>query len=399
MANQEFIRDREHINAGTLGHVDHGKTTFTAASTKVSSKAGFGTKSTDFDQIDKAPEEKQRGITINTAHVEIITEKRHYAFIDCPGHADYIKNMITGAAQMDAAVLIVAATDGVMPQTREHLLLAKKSGVDKVVVFVNKIDLIENDPGFEETKEIIEMEIRENLEKYGYDGENTPIVFGSAFKALNGDAKEEQNILKVFELLDTYIPVPERDLTKPFLMSVEDTMSITGRGTVVTGKIERGTVKIGEEIEIVGFKPSLKAVVTGIEMFKKTLKEAIPGDNAGILLRGIERKQVQRGQVLAKPGSITPHSEFESEIYILSKDEGGRHTPFASNYRPQFYFRTTDVTGVITLPEGIELVMPGDNLPLKVTLISSVAIEVNTKFSIREGGRTVGEGTVTKILK
>lgn len=399
MAKQEFKRDKDHINAGTLGHVDHGKTTFTAAATRVLSKAGSGTKFVGYDSIDSAPEEKQRGITINTAHVEIETATRHYAFIDCPGHADYIKNMITGAAQMDGAVLIVAATDGVMPQTREHLLLAKKSGVNHVVVFVNKIDLIENDPGFEETKEIIEMEIRENLEKYGYDSENTPIVFGSAFKALNGDEKEEANILKLFDLLDKYIPVPERDLAKPFLMSVEDTMSITGRGTVVTGKIERGTIKINDEVEIVGFKPSIKAVVTGIEMFKKTLTEAIPGDNAGILLRGIERKQVQRGQVLSKPNSITPHSEFESEIYILTKDEGGRHTPFASNYRPQFYFRTTDVTGVLTLPEGIELVMPGDNLSLKVTLISSVAIEVNTKFSIREGGRTVGEGTVTKILK
>lgn len=396
MAKQEFKRDKDHINAGTLGHVDHGKTTFTAAATKALSK--HGTKFIGYNSIDSAPEEKQRGITINTAHVEIETANRHYAFIDCPGHADYIKNMITGAAQMDGAVLIVAATDGVMPQTREHLLLAGKSGVSNVVVFVNKIDLIENDPGFEETKEIIEMEIRENLEKYGFDGEKTPIVFGSAFKALNGDEKEEKNILNLFDLLDEYIPVPERDLTKPFLMSVEDTMSITGRGTVVTGKIERGTIKVGEEIEIVGFKPSIKAVVTGIEMFKKTLTQALPGDNAGILLRGIDRKQVQRGQVLAKPSSITPHSEFESEIYILSKDDGGRHTPFASNYRPQFYFRTTDVTGIITLPEGIELVMPGDNLPLKVTLISPVAIEINTKFSIREGGRTVGEGTVTKII-
>ena len=397
MAKQEFKRDKDHINAGTLGHVDHGKTTFTAAATRALSK--YGTQVVDFGSIDSAPEERQRGITINTAHVEIETAKRHYAFIDCPGHADYIKNMITGAAQMDGAILIVAATDGVMPQTREHLLLAKKSGVDHVVVFVNKIDLIENDPGFEDTKEIIEMEIRENLEKYGYDSEGTPIVFGSAFKALNGDEKEQANILRLFDLLDEYIPVPERDLTRPFLMSVEDTMSITGRGTVVTGKVERGTVKTGDEIEIVGFKDSIKAIVTGIEMFKKTLTEAIPGDNAGVLLRGIDRKQVQRGQVLAKPGSITPHSEFESEIYVLSKDEGGRHTPFASNYRPQFYFRTTDVTGVISLPEGVELVMPGDNLPLKVTLISPVAIEVNTKFSIREGGRTVGEGTVTKILK
>lgn len=397
MAKQEFKRDKEHINAGTLGHVDHGKTTFTAAATKALQK--YGTVFVGYNNIDSAPEEKQRGITINTAHVEIETAKRHYAFIDCPGHADYIKNMITGAAQMDGAILIVAATDGVMPQTREHLLLAKKSGVNHVVVFVNKIDLIEKDPGFEDTKEIIEMEIRENLEKYGYDAENTPIVFGSAFKALNGDEKEEANILRLFDLLDEYIPVPERDLTRPFLMSVEDTMSITGRGTVVTGKVERGTVKTGDEIEIVGFKDSIKAIVTGIEMFKKTLTEAIPGDNAGVLLRGIDRKQVQRGQVLAKPGSITPHSEFESEIYVLSKDEGGRHTPFASNYRPQFYFRTTDVTGVISLPEGIELVMPGDNLPLKVSLIAPVAIEVNTKFSIREGGRTVGEGTVTKILK
>ncbi|WNE41776.1 MAG: Elongation factor Tu [Mycoplasmataceae bacterium] len=397
MAKQEFKRDKDHINAGTLGHVDHGKTTFTAAATRALSK--YGTQVVEFGSIDSAPEERQRGITINTAHVEIETAKRHYAFIDCPGHADYIKNMITGAAQMDGAILIVAATDGVMPQTREHLLLAKKSGVDHVVVFVNKVDLIENDPGFEDTKEIIEMEIRENLEKYGYDSEGTPIVFGSAFKALNGDEKEQANILRLFDLLDEYIPVPERDLTRPFLMSVEDTMSITGRGTVVTGKVERGTVKTGDEIEIVGFKDSIKAIVTGIEMFKKTLTEAIPGDNAGVLLRGIDRKQVQRGQVLAKPGSITPHSEFESEIYVLSKDEGGRHTPFASNYRPQFYFRTTDVTGVISLPEGVELVMPGDNLPLKVTLISPVAIEVNTKFSIREGGRTVGEGTVTKILK
>ncbi len=397
MAKQEFRRDKDHINAGTLGHVDHGKTTFTAAATKA--LKNYGTAFIGYDNIDSAPEEKQRGITINTAHVEIETLKRHYAFIDCPGHADYIKNMITGAAQMDGAVLIVAATDGVMPQTREHLLLARKSGVDRVVVFVNKIDLIRNDPGFEETKEILEMEIRESLDKYGFEGEKTPVLFGSAFKALNGDAEEEKNILRLFDVLDQYIPIPERDLTRPFLMSVEDTMSITGRGTVVTGKIERGTVKIGDEIEIVGFKPSIKAIVTGIEMFKKILTEAIPGDNAGILLRGIDRKQVQRGQVLAKPGSITPHNEFEAEIYVLSKAEGGRHTPFASNYRPQFYFRTTDVTGVITLPEGIELVMPGDNLSLRVTLISLVAIEVNTKFSIREGGRTVGEGTVTKIVK
>lgn len=394
---KEFIRNKPHINAGTIGHVDHGKTTFTAAAT-ISLKE-YGTKEVNFKEIDSAPEEKARGITINTAHVEVETENRHYAFIDCPGHADYVKNMITGAAQMDGAILIVAATDGVMPQTREHLLLAKKSGVDYIVVFVNKIDLIESSR-LEETKEIIEIEIREALKKNGFDEEKTPVIFGSAFKALNGDEVEQKNIRNLFKILDEYVPIPKRDLEKPFLMSVEDTMSITGRGTVVTGMIERGCVKIGDEVEIVGFVPSIKATVTGLEMFKKTLVGgAIPGDNAGVLLRGITRKQVQRGQVLAKPSSITPHTEFEAEVYVLSKEEGGRHTPFASNYRPQFYFRTTDVTGVIILPEGVELVMPADNLNLKVSVIKPVAIEVNTKFSIREGGRTVGEGTVTKILK
>lgn len=397
MAKKEFERGKPHINAGTIGHVDHGKTTFTAAATKALRK--YGTEFIGYDSIDSAPEERKRGITINTAHVEIETSKRHYAFIDCPGHSDYIKNMITGAAQMDGAVLIVAATDGVMPQTKEHLLLAGKSGVSKVVVFVNKIDLIEKDQEFEETKEIIEMEIRENLDKYGFDGEKTPIIFGSAFKALNGDEKEEKNILDLFDLLDEYIPVPERDLEKPFLMPIESAESITGRGTVVTGRVERGKVDLGEKVSIIGLGQDIEATVTGIEMFRKTLTQALPGDNVGILLRGIDRKQVKRGKVLAKPSSITPHSEFESEIYVLSKDDGGRHTPFASNYRPQFYFRTTDITGVITLPEGIDLVMPGDNLSLKVTLISSVAIELNTKFSIREGGKTVGEGIVTKIIK
>ena len=389
MAKEKFDRSKPHVNVGTIGHVDHGKTTTTAAITKVLGSA------VDFADIDKAPEERERGITINTAHVEYETAKRHYAHVDCPGHADYVKNMITGAAQMDGAILVIAATDGPMAQTREHILLARQVGVPKMVVFMNKCDMVDD----EELLELVEMEIRDLLNEYGFDGDNTPIIRGSALKALEGDPKYVEAIDKLMDAVDTWIPTPERDNTKPFLMSIEDVFTITGRGTVVTGRVERGQLKLNDEVEIVGIKPTRKTVVTGIEMFHKQLDYAEAGDNAGVLLRGISREDVERGQVLAKPGTVTPHTTFEAEVYVLSKEEGGRHTPFFANYRPQFYFRTTDVTGVIQLPEGTEMVMPGDNVNITVELIHPIAIEQGTKFSIREGGRTVGAGVVSKIDK
>ena len=394
MAKEKFDRSKVHMNIGTIGHVDHGKTTLTAAITHVLSKQGYA-KSMDYDQIDAAPEEKARGITINTAHVEYQTAKRHYAHVDCPGHADYVKNMITGAAQMDGAILVVAATDGVMPQTREHILLARQVGVPYIVVFLNKCDLVE-DP---ELIDLVEMDVRDLLTKYGFPGDTTPIIRGSARKALDGDPEAEKAILQLMDTIDTYIPDPQRETDKPFLMPIEDVLTITGRGTVVTGRVERGTVKLNDPVEIVGIRPTVSSVVTGIEMFRKTLDSAEAGDNAGILLRGVSRDQVVRGQVLAKPGSITPHSKFTCQCYILTKEEGGRHTAFLSNYRPQFYFHTTDITGTITLPAGTEMVMPGDNVSFTVELIHPVAIEKGTKFSIREGGRTVGAGTVSEILK
>ena len=389
MAREKFDRSKEHVNIGTIGHVDHGKTTLTAAITKY-----FG-KFVDYADIDKAPEERERGITINTAHVEYQTATRHYAHVDCPGHADYVKNMITGAAQMDGAILVIAATDGPMAQTREHILLARQVGVPKMVVFMNKCDMVDD----EELLELVEMEIRDLLNEYGFDGDNTPIIRGSALKALEGDAKYVEAIDKLMDAVDTWIPTPVRDNEKPFLMSIEDVFTITGRGTVVTGRVERGQLKLNDEVEIVGIRPTQKTVVTGIEMFRKQLDYAEAGDNAGVLLRGISREEVERGQVLAKPGSVTPHTTFEAEVYVLSKEEGGRHTPFFANYRPQFYFRTTDVTGVISLPEGTEMVMPGDNVNIHVELIHPIALEQGTKFSIREGGRTVGAGTVSKIDK
>lgn len=388
-----FDRSKPHVNVGTIGHVDHGKTTLTAAITKVLSKEGKA-EFKAFDQIDKAPEERERGITISTAHVEYESEKRHYAHVDCPGHADYVKNMITGAAQMDGAILVVAATDGPMPQTREHLLLARQVGVPKIVVFMNKVDMV-SDP---EMLDLVEMEIRDLLKKYEFD-ENAPIVRGSALKALEGDAKYEESIKELIAKLDEYIPEPVRDIDKPFLMPIEDVFSIKGRGTVVTGRIERGVVKINDEIEIVGIKPTRKTVVTGVEMFKKTLDQGQAGDNAGVLLRGIEKDEVERGMVLAKPGSITPHTEFDAQAYILTKEEGGRHTPFFKGYKPQFYIRTTDVTGEVILPEGTEMVMPGDNVTFKVKLMQPIAMDEGLKFAIREGGRTVGAGVVTKITK
>ena len=394
MAKEKFDRSKVHMNIGTIGHVDHGKTTLTAAITHVLAKSG-NAKSMDYDQIDAAPEEKARGITINTAHVEYQTAKRHYAHVDCPGHADYVKNMITGAAQMDGAILVVAATDGVMPQTREHILLARQVGVPYIVVFLNKCDLVE-DP---ELIDLVEMDVRDLLTKYGFPGDTTPIIRGSARKALDGDAEAEKAILQLMETVDSYIPDPQRETDKPFLMPIEDVLTITGRGTVVTGRVERGTVKLNDPVEIVGIKPTKSSVVTGIEMFRKTLDYAEAGDNAGILLRGVNRDEVVRGQVLAKPGSITPHSKFTCQCYILTKEEGGRHTAFLSNYRPQFYFHTTDITGTITLPAGTEMVMPGDNVSFTVELIHPVAIEKGTKFSIREGGRTVGAGTVSEIIK
>ena len=394
MAKEKFDRSKTHVNIGTIGHVDHGKTTLTAAITNVLAKDGMA-QAQAYDQIDGAPEEKERGITINTAHVEYQTDKRHYAHVDCPGHADYVKNMITGAAQMDGAILVVAASDGPMPQTREHILLARQVGVPYIVVFLNKCDMVDD----EELIDLVEMEVRELLSEYGFDGDNAPVIRGSALKALEGDDKYVGAIKELMDAVDEFIPDPIRETDKPFLMSVEDVMTITGRGTVATGRVERGVVKLGEEVEIVGIKDTQKTVVTGLEMFRKQLDFAESGDNIGALLRGINRDQIQRGQVLAKPGSVHPHTKFKAQVYVLTKEEGGRHTPFVSNYRPQFYFRTTDVTGVITLPEGTEMVMPGDNVEMNVELIAPIAIENNTKFSIREGGRTVGSGNVTEIIE
>ena len=394
MAKEKFNRSKPHVNVGTIGHVDHGKTTLTAAITKVLAAEGKA-QFVDYANIDKAPEERERGITINTAHVEYETEKRHYAHVDCPGHADYVKNMITGAAQMDGAILVVAASDGPMAQTREHILLARQVGVPAMVVFMNKCDQVD-DP---ELLDLVEMEIRELLTEYGFDGDNTPIVRGSALKALEGSEKDIQAVKDLMDKVDEWIPTPTRDTDKPFLMSIEDVFTITGRGTVVTGRVERGQLKLNDEVEIVGIKPTQKTVATGIEMFKKSLDYAEAGDNAGVLLRGISREQVERGQVLAKPGSVTPHKKFKAAVYVLSKEEGGRHTPFFANYRPQFYFRTTDVTGVIELPAGVEMVMPGDNIEMTVELIHPIALEQGTKFSIREGGRTVGAGSVSSIIK
>ena len=390
----KFDRSLEHVNIGTIGHVDHGKTTLTAAITHVLAGRGEA-KAMDYDQIDGAPEEKERGITINTAHVEYQTEKRHYAHVDCPGHADYVKNMITGAAQMDGAILVVAASDGPMPQTREHILLARQVGVPYIVVFLNKCDMVDD----EELIDLVEMEVRELLSEYGFDGDNTPVIRGSALKALEGDPKWVGAIDELMAAVDEYIPDPTRETDKPFLMSVEDVMTITGRGTVATGRVERGVVNMGEEVEIVGIRETRKTVITGLEMFRKQLDFAEAGDNIGALLRGVNRDEIQRGQVLAKVGSVHPHTKFKAQVYVLSKEEGGRHTPFVSNYRPQFYFRTTDVTGVITLPEGTDMVMPGDNVEMTVELIAPIAIENGTKFSIREGGRTVGAGNVTEIIE
>lgn len=394
MAKQKFDRSKAHVNIGTIGHVDHGKTTLTAAITAVLAKVGGATKMA-YDQIDKAPEEKARGITINTSHIEYQTATRHYAHVDCPGHADYVKNMITGAAQMDGAILVVAATDGVMPQTREHILLARQVGVPHVVVFLNKCDLVDD----EELIDLVEMDVRDLLSKYGFPGDDTPVIRGSARKALDGDLEAEKAILELMDAVDTFIPEPTHDLDKPFLVAIEDVMTISGRGTVVTGRVERGRAKLGEDVEIVGIKPTIKSVITGVESFRKQLDEARAGDNVGILLRGVNREQVQRGQVLAKPGSVTPHTKFKASVYVLTKEEGGRHTAFLTNYRPQFYFRTTDVTGVVTLPADVKMVMPGDNVELTIELIHPIAIEKGTKFSIREGGRTVGAGTVNEILK
>ena len=394
MAKAKFDRSKPHVNIGTIGHVDHGKTTLTAAISKILAGKN-GNEAVDFANIDKAPEERERGITINTAHIEYSTEKRHYAHVDCPGHADYVKNMITGAAQMDGAILVIAATDGPMAQTREHILLSRQVGVPRMVVFMNKCDQVDD----EELLDLVEMEIRSLLDEYGFDGDNTPIIRGSALKALEGDPKYVAAIDELMDAVDEWIPTPERDNEKPFLMSIEDVFTITGRGTVVTGRVERGQLKLNDEVEIVGIKPTKKTVVTGIEMFRKQLDYAEAGDNAGVLLRGISREEVERGQVLAKPGSVHPHKKFKAEVYVLSKEEGGRHTPFFSNYRPQFYFRTTDVTGVITLPEGTEMVMPGDNVAMTVELIAPIAVEQGTQFSIREGGRTVGAGVVSEIIE
>ncbi|QCQ21059.1 elongation factor Tu [Desulfoglaeba alkanexedens] len=397
MAKKKFERTKPHVNVGTIGHIDHGKTTLTAAITKQLSKRGRA-EFVPFDQIDKAPEERERGITIATAHVEYETEKRHYAHVDCPGHADYIKNMITGAAQMDGAILVVAADDGPMPQTREHILLARQVGVPYIVVFLNKVDMVD-DP---ELIELVELELRELLTKYGFPGDEVPIVKGSALKALEAEDPDSADAAPIFELMkavDEYIPDPVRDIDKPFLMPIEDVFSISGRGTVVTGRVERGVITVGEEVEIVGFGPTMKTVCTGVEMFRKTLDRGEAGDNIGVLLRGIKRDEVERGQVVAKPGSITPHTKFKAEVYVLKKEEGGRHTPFFPGYRPQFYLRTTDVTGVVTLPEGVEMVMPGDNVNMEVQLIAPVALEEGLRFAIREGGRTVGAGVVTSIIE
>ncbi|MCF0115468.1 MAG: elongation factor Tu [Erysipelotrichaceae bacterium] len=394
MAKEKFDRALEHVNVGTIGHVDHGKTTLTAAITKTLAAKGQA-EFKAYDQIDGAPEEKARGITINTAHVEYKTASRHYAHVDCPGHADYIKNMITGAAQMDGAILVVAATDGPMPQTREHILLARQVGVPAIVVFLNKCDMVDD----EELIDLVEMEVRELLSEYGFDGDNAPVIRGSALKALEGDAAWTGAIDELMDSVDSYIPTPPKELDKPFLMAIEDVFTITGRGTVATGRVERGVIKLNEQVEIVGIQETKTTVVTGLEMFRKLLDSAEAGDNIGALLRGINRDQVERGQVLAKPGSVTPHTEFKAQVYVLTKEEGGRHTPFVTNYRPQFYFRTTDVTGVVRLPEGTEMVMPGDNVEMTVELICPIAIEQGTKFSIREGGRTVGSGNIIEIVK
>ncbi|MEG0327259.1 MAG: elongation factor Tu [Erysipelothrix sp.] len=394
MSKQKFDRSKPHVNVGTLGHVDHGKTTLTAAITTVLAKKNGGQASA-YDQIDKAPEEKERGITISTSHVEYETDARHYAHVDCPGHADYVKNMITGAAQMDGAILVVSATDGPMPQTREHILLAKQLGVPYFVVFLNKCDMVDD----EELIDLVEMEVREALSEQGYDGDNCPVIRGSALKALEGQPEWEEKIIELMDAVDANVPEPVRDTDKPFLMSVEDVFTISGRGTVATGRVERGEIKINEEVEIVGIHDTSKTVVTGIEMFHKMLDSAMAGDNVGALLRGVSRDDIERGQVIAKPGTVHPHKVFKAQVYILSKEEGGRHTPFVNNYRPQFYFRTTDVTGTIQLPEGVDMVMPGDNVEMTVELIAPIAVEQGTTFSIREGGRTVGAGNVTEIVK
>ncbi len=396
MAKAKFERTKPHVNIGTIGHVDHGKTTLTAAITKVLASKGQA-EFKSFDQIDNAPEERERGITIATAHVEYETENRHYAHVDCPGHADYVKNMITGAAQMDGAILVVSAADGPMPQTREHILLARQVGVPYIVVFLNKADMVDD----EELLELVELEIRELLSAYDFPGDDIPIVKGSALKGLEGDTGElgEQSILKLMEAVDTYIPAPERAIDKPFIMPVEDVFSISGRGTVATGRVERGVIKVGEEVEIVGIRPTQKTTVTGVEMFRKLLDEGRAGDNIGALLRGVKREEIERGQVLAKPGSITPHTKFKAEAYVLTKEEGGRHTPFFNGYRPQFYFRTTDVTGVVDLPEGTEMVMPGDNIAVTINLITPIAMDEGLRFAIREGGRTVGAGVVSAIIE
>jgi elongation factor Tu len=395
MSKEKFDRSKPHVNIGTIGHVDHGKTTLTAAITKVLAKHNPKVQFVAFDQIDKAPEEKARGITIATAHVEYETANRHYAHVDCPGHADYVKNMITGAAQMDGAILVVAATDGPMPQTREHILLARQVGVPAMVVFMNKADAVD-DP---ELLELVELEVRELLSAYEFPGDDIPVIRGSALKALEGDPEWEKTVVELMDAVDSYIPTPERDIEKPFLMPVEDIFTIQGRGTVATGRVERGKVKVNETVEIVGIRPTTKTVVTGVEMFKKLLDEGVAGDNVGLLLRGVERKDIERGQVISKPGSITPHTKFKAEAYVLTKEEGGRHTPFFTGYRPQFYFRTTDVTGVAHLPEGVEMVMPGDNVQMSIELIAPIAMEKGLRFAIREGGRTVGAGTVSEVIE
>ena len=394
MAKEKYERSKPHVNIGTIGHVDHGKTTLTAAISKVLSDKGWA-KKVDFDQIDAAPEEKERGITINTAHIEYETANRHYAHVDCPGHADYVKNMITGAAQMDGAILVVSAADGPMPQTREHILLSRQVGVPYIVVFLNKSDMVDD----EELLELVEMEVRELLNEYGFPGDDIPIIRGSALGALNGEEKWVEKILELMDAVDNYIPTPERAIDQPFLMPIEDVFTITGRGTVVTGRVERGVIKVGEEIEIVGIKPTTKTTCTGVEMFRKLLDQGQAGDNIGVLLRGTKKEEVERGQVLAKPGSIHPHTNFKGEVYVLTKDEGGRHTPFFTGYRPQFYFRTTDITGAVTLPDGVEMVMPGDNITMTVELIHPIAMEQGLRFAIREGGRTVASGVVSEIIK
>jgi elongation factor Tu len=394
VSKEKFERNKPHVNVGTIGHVDHGKTTLTAAITNVLAKANGG-EAKDFASIDNAPEERERGITISTSHVEYDTDTRHYAHVDCPGHADYVKNMITGAAQMDGGILVVAATDGPMPQTREHILLSRQVGVPHLVVFMNKCDMVDD----EELLELVEMEVRELLSEYDFPGDDLPVIQGSALKALEGEAEWEEKILELAQALDDYIPLPERDIDKPFILPIEDVFSISGRGTVVTGRVERGIIKVGDEIEIIGLKETAKTTCTGVEMFRKLLDEGRAGENVGVLLRGTKRDEIERGQVLAKPGSITPHTKFESEVYVLSKDEGGRHTPFFKGYRPQFYFRTTDITGAVELPEGVEMVMPGDNLKFVVELIAPIAMDEGLRFAIREGGRTVGAGVVSTIIE